>query len=36
VAIPSDWRAAIQDPKWHDAMSKEMAALEKNNTWELI
>jgi hypothetical protein len=36
VVIPSDWRAAKQDPKWHDAMLEEMAALEKNKTWELV
>jgi hypothetical protein len=36
VVIPSDWRVAKQDPKWHDAMLEEMAALEKNKTWELV
>jgi hypothetical protein len=36
VVIPSDWRAAKQDPKWHDAMLEEMATLEKNKTWELV
>jgi hypothetical protein len=36
VVILSDWRAAKQDPKWHDAMLEEMAALEKNKTWELV
>jgi hypothetical protein len=32
VVIPTDWRATKQDPKWHDAMLEEMAALEKNKT----
>jgi hypothetical protein len=36
VVIPTDWRAAMQDPKWHDAMLEEMAALEKNKTWEHV
>jgi hypothetical protein len=36
VVIPSDWRAAKQDTKWHDAMLEEMAALEKNKTWALV
>jgi hypothetical protein len=27
VVIPTDWRAAKQDPKWHKAMLEEMAAL---------
>jgi hypothetical protein len=31
-----EWRAAKQDPKWHDAMLEGMAALEKNKTWELV
>jgi hypothetical protein len=36
VVIPSDWRTAKQDPKWHDVMLEEMATLEKNKTWELV
>jgi hypothetical protein len=36
VVIPSDWREAKQDPKWHDAMLEDMTALEKNKTWELV
>jgi hypothetical protein len=36
VVIPTDWRAAKRDPKWHDAMLEEMAALEKNKTWEHV
>jgi hypothetical protein len=36
VVIPTDWRAAKQDPKWHKAMLEEMAALQKNKTWKLV
>jgi hypothetical protein len=38
VVIPTEWRAAKQDPKWNeasDAMLEDMVALQKNNTWEL-
>jgi hypothetical protein len=34
--IPRDWKAVKQDPKWHEAMSEELNALEKNKTWELV
>lgn len=27
---------AIQDPRWIDAMAKELASLEANNTWEVV
>jgi hypothetical protein len=36
VVIPRDWKAAKQDPKWHEAMREELNALEKNKTWELV
>jgi hypothetical protein len=36
VMIPRDWKAAKQDPKWHEAMREELNALEKNKTWELV
>jgi hypothetical protein len=39
VVIPTDWRAAKQDPKWNeasDAMLEDMVALQKNKTWELV
>src|SRR6266542_1019847 len=36
VPIPSDWRAAKQDPRWKAAMKEELLALQKNQTWELV
>ncbi|KAJ7968090.1 Retrovirus-related Pol polyprotein from transposon TNT 1-94 [Quillaja saponaria] len=30
-----DWKEALADPKWEDAMVEEMKALSKNDTWEL-
>jgi hypothetical protein len=36
VAIPRDWKEAKRDPKWKKAMLEELAALEKNNTWDLV
>ncbi|KAJ7961715.1 Retrovirus-related Pol polyprotein from transposon TNT 1-94 [Quillaja saponaria] len=35
VSIPQDWKEALADPKWEDAMVEEMKALSKNDTWEL-
>ena len=35
VSIPKDWKAAKQDPKWHEAMIEELEALRKNKTWVL-
>ncbi|KAJ7954112.1 Retrovirus-related Pol polyprotein from transposon TNT 1-94 [Quillaja saponaria] len=35
VSIPKDWKEALADPKWEDAMVEEMKALSKNDTWEL-
>jgi len=36
VVIPEDWKEAKQDPKWREAMSEELRALEKNKTWEFV
>lgn len=27
---------ALSDPKWHEVMSEELNAIEKNNTWQLV
>ncbi|KAJ7954402.1 Retrovirus-related Pol polyprotein from transposon TNT 1-94 [Quillaja saponaria] len=35
VSIPQDWKEALADPKWEDAMVEEMKALSKNDIWEL-
>ena len=35
MSIPTDWKAAKQDPKWRQAMMEELDALRKNKTWEL-
>jgi hypothetical protein len=35
VPIPHDWQEAKRHPQWRAAMLEEMAALDKNNTWEL-
>ncbi|KAK8924049.1 hypothetical protein KSP39_PZI019433 [Platanthera zijinensis] len=35
VSIPSTWQEALEHPDWKRAMVEEMAALEKNNTWDL-
>lgn len=34
--VPRSFKHAIHDPKWHDAMKKEIKALEDNDTWELV
>jgi hypothetical protein len=36
VKITKDWKEAKQDPKWREAMLKELRALEKNKTWDLV
>ena len=36
VTIPRDWKQAKEDPKWKKAMLEELAALEKNKTWDLV
>lgn len=27
---------ALSDPKWYEAMSEELKAIDKNNTWQLV
>jgi len=36
ISIPSNIQEALADPRWTKAMVDEMAALEKNNTWDLV
>lgn len=36
ISIPSNVQEALADPKWTKAMVEEMAALEKNNTWDIV
>jgi len=36
VQVPKDWKEAKQNPKWKEAMFEELAALEKNKTWDLV
>ena len=36
ISIPSNVQEALADPRWTEAMVVEMAALEKNNTWDLV
>ncbi|CAL2230464.1 unnamed protein product [Prunus armeniaca] len=36
VAIPSKVQDALSDSKWASAMTEEMQAFEKNQTWELV
>jgi hypothetical protein len=36
VVIPKNWKEEKQDPKWKEAMLEELAALEKNKTWDLV
>ncbi|KAL0442098.1 UNVERIFIED_CONTAM: Retrovirus-related Pol polyprotein from transposon RE1 [Sesamum radiatum] len=33
---PSSFEDAVQNPKWQEAMNKELKALSDNNTWSLI
>jgi len=32
---PRFFHKAVQDPKWREAMLKEIEALEENNTWSV-
>ncbi|KAK1619722.1 hypothetical protein QYE76_025239 [Lolium multiflorum] len=34
--LPSSYRAALKDPRWHDAMLDEFNALIRNDTWSLV
>jgi len=36
VQIPKNWKEAKQDQRWKEIMHEELAALEKNDTWELV
>ena len=36
ISIPSNIQEALADLRWTKAMVDEMAALEKNNTWDLV
>lgn len=36
VSIPSKLQEALLDSRWTKSMAEEMAALEKNATWELV
>ena len=36
VSIPTKLHDALSDSKWVNAMRVEMAALEKNSTWDLV
>ena len=33
---PKTYKEALQDPRWIEAMRKEMRALCDNNTWDLV
>ena len=32
---PKSFHQVVQDPRWRDAMAKEISALETNDTWVL-
>ncbi|VVA28786.1 PREDICTED: Retrovirus-related Pol poly from transposon, partial [Prunus dulcis] len=36
ISAPNSITEALEDPKWKKAMNKEMRALQKNVTWELM
>jgi len=36
VQIPKNWKEVKQDPRWKEAMPEELAAFEKNDTWDLV
>ena len=36
IPIPRHFSEALKDKNWRNAMEVEMAALEKNDTWELV
>lgn len=33
---PYNHNQAVSDPRWVEAMQKELSALESNNTWKII
>uniref|UniRef100_A0A251TBB6 Putative ribonuclease H-like domain, Reverse transcriptase, RNA-dependent DNA polymerase n=1 Tax=Helianthus annuus TaxID=4232 RepID=A0A251TBB6_HELAN len=35
ASTPKSFKQAMQDPKWVEAMQREIQALEKNNTWTI-
>ena len=36
VSVPNKVQDALGDPIWRKAMDKEMDALKKNDTWQLV
>ncbi|KAM1292859.1 hypothetical protein ACFX2H_019596 [Malus domestica] len=36
IKEPTSFSQAVQDPKWRDAMQKEIVALHDNRTWTLV
>lgn len=36
VSIPHNWKEALTNPNWKEAMAEEMRALNKSGTWELV
>lgn len=36
MSMPRNFAEALSQPQWKAAMQEEMAALEKNDTWELV
>uniref|UniRef100_A0A2N9IBP1 Integrase catalytic domain-containing protein n=1 Tax=Fagus sylvatica TaxID=28930 RepID=A0A2N9IBP1_FAGSY len=36
ISIPNSVQEALKDPRWKEAMSEEMKALQKNSTWEVV
>lgn len=36
AADPIFYEEAVKSKKWRDAMNNEMAAIKKNDTWELV
>ena len=36
VSIPNNVQEVLKDPKWRESMIKEMKAIKKNSTWEVV